>query len=325
MRIPITPHAQDVEQVLAALVSSRDGLSMDEARRRLRQYGPNSLPVKKPPGIFSFFLRQLLSPLIYILLAAALFSAVLGEWSDAGFIFVVLLINAVIGTAQEYNASRSAAALSALVSPRARVLRAGEAMEINADEVVPGDIVLLESDAKVPCDLRLITSQALEIDESLLTGESLPVCKEAMARLDADAPLADRRNMAFGGTLVVRGRGSGVALQTGIATAVGALAEAVQNAESTEPPLLQRMRRFTFWVAILVGLNSVLVGTMVLLQGMHWHAVFSLAVALAVSAIPEGLPVALTVALSIAQARMAKRRVIVKRLVAVEALGSCTY
>ncbi len=325
MRTPQAPHAQDIEQVLAALHSSRDGLSPDEARRRLRQYGPNRLPVKRPPGVFSFFLRQFLSPLIYILLAAALVSAALGEWSDAGFIFAVLLINAVIGTTQEYSAARSAAALSALVSRRARVLRAGEAMEIDAGEVVPGDIVLLESGAKVPCDLRLIASQGLEIDESLLTGESLPVRKDAEAQLDADTPLADRRNMAFSGTLVVRGRGSGVAVQTGAATAVGALAEAVQSAESAEPPLLQRMRRFTLWVAILVGLASVLMAAVALMQGMHWHTVFMLAVALAVSAIPEGLPVALTITLTIAQARMARRRVIVKRLVAVEALGSCTY
>ncbi len=320
-----TAHTQSVDEVIAGLGSSRDGLSRDEAARRLAQYGPNTLPAEKPPGIGTLFLRQFLNPLVYVLLVAAAVSALTGEWSDAGFIFAVLLINAVIGTYQEYSAARSAAALSGLVSTRARVLREGEAYEIDAREVVPGDIVLLESGSKVPSDLRLITTQELEIDEALLTGESLPVRKNPEAQLDPDTPLAERSNMAFSGTLVIRGRASGITVRTGLDTAIGDLASAMQSAVSADPPLLVRMRRFTLWVAGLVGIAIVLMAVAALAQGMGWQMVFLLAVALAVSAIPEGLPVALTVTLTIGQMRMAKRQVIVKRLVSVEALGSCTF
>ena len=324
-----TAHTQSVDEVIAELGSSRDGLSQQEAAQRLTRYGPNSLPTEKTPGIGALFLAQFLNPLIYVLLAAAAVSALTGEWSDAGFIFAVLLINAVIGTYQEYSAARSAAALSGLVSTHARVLRQdgerSEAYEIDASEVVPGDIVLLESGSKVPSDLRLITAQELEIDEALLTGESLPVRKNPEAQLDPDTPLAERSNMAFSGTLVIRGRASGITVRTGLDTAIGDLASAMQSAESADPPLLVRMRRFTLWVAGLVGIAIVLMAFAALAQGMGWQAVFLLAVALAVSAIPEGLPVALTVTLTIGQMRMAKRRVIVKRLVAVEALGSCTF
>ncbi len=320
-----TAHTQSVDEVIAELHSSRDGLSREEAARRLAQYGPNTLPTEKPPGIGTLFISQFLNPLIYVLLAAAAVSALTGEWSDAGFIFAVLLINAVIGTYQEYSAARSASALSGLVSTRARVLREGEAFDIDASEVVPGDLVLLESGSKVPSDLRLITAQELEIDEALLTGESLPVRKSPEAQIDPDTPLAERSNMAFSGTLVIRGRASGITVRTGLDTAIGDLASAMQGAESADPPLLVRMRRFTLWVAALVGIAIVLMAVAALTQGMGWQAVFLLAVALAVSAIPEGLPVALTVTLTIGQMRMARRQVIVKRLVAVEALGSCTF
>ena len=324
-----TAHTQSIDEVIAELGSSRDGLSRDEAAHRLAQFGPNTLPTEKPPGIGALFISQFLNPLIYVLLAAAAVSALTGEWSDAGFIFAVLLINAIIGTYQEYSAARSASALSGLVSTRARVLREdeghSEAYEIDASEVVPGDIVLLESGSKVPSDLRLITTQELEIDEALLTGESLPVRKNPEAQLDPDTPLAERANMAFSGTLVIRGRASGITVHTGRDTEIGDLASAMQSAKAADPPLLQRMRRFTLWVAALVGIAIVLMAFAALAQGMGWQAVFLLAVALAVSAIPEGLPVALTVTLTIGQMRMAKRQVIVKRLVSVEALGSCTF
>ena len=324
-----TAHTQSVDEVITKLNSSRDGLSRSEAARRLAQFGPNTLPTEKPPGIGALFISQFLNPLIYVLLAAAAVSALTGEWSDAGFIFAVLLINAIIGTYQEYSAARSASALSGLVSTRARVLREGEghseAYDIDASEVVPGDIVLLESGSKVPSDLRLITTQELEIDEALLTGESLPVRKNPEAQLDPDTPLAERANMAFSGTLVIRGRASGITVHTGRDTEIGDLASAMQSAKVADPPLLQRMRRFTLWVAALVGIAIVLMAFAALAQGMGWQAVFLLAVALAVSAIPEGLPVALTVTLTIGQMRMAKRQVIVKRLVSVEALGSCTF
>jgi Ca2+-transporting ATPase len=317
-------HAQPAHAVLKALQSSPHGLTRAEAAARLQRFGPNTLPRPQPPGIVRLFVRQFLSPLIYILVVAAAVSVVLREWSDALFIAAVLLINAVIGTAQEYAAERSAAALQQLVALRARVLRQGEAFEVDAEQLVPGDVVLLESGSQVPADLRLLVAQGLEIDESLLTGESLPVRKEANAQVSAEAALGDRLAMAFAGTLVTRGRGRGVVVATGLATELGRLAAALLEKEEAKPPLLQRMERFTSGIAMVVSGAALAIFAVEVSRGAALFDIFFLAVALAVSAIPEGLPVALTVALSIAMRRMARRHVIIRRMVAAEALGSCT-
>lgn len=305
--------------------SDINGLSNAEVALRQAQYGPNRLPQPTPAGISRIFLRQFLSPLIYILLIAAAVSLLIGEWTDAGFIFAVLIINAVIGTSQEYSAQRSATALQQLVATQVRVLRAGDAYEIDTTELVPGDVVLLESGLKVPADMRLLKSHALDIDESLLTGESLAVAKQADSQLDYDVALGDRINMAYAGTHVARGRG--LAMVTAIAsmTELGALASAVFNQPKARPPLLARLHYFVLRIAAAVGLATLLLAFTAAVQGTPWHEVFLLAVALAVSAIPEGLPVAVTVALTIGMQRMAKHHVIVRNLVAVETLGSCTY
>ncbi|CAG0931785.1 hypothetical protein PLCT1_01897, partial [Planctomycetaceae bacterium] len=271
------------------------------------------------------FLRQFLGPLIYVLLLAGVVSLVLGEFTDAGFIFGVLALNAVIGTSQEANAQRQAQALKSLSVARALVQREGDDMEISAAEVVPGDIVLLETGAKVPADLRLVSANNLEIDESLLTGESLTVDKNPLAGVAVQAAPGDRINMAFAGTLVTRGRGLGLAVTTGQSTELGAIANLVSARESTLPPLLQRMERFTKLISMIVGVACAVVAVVALAKGHSLSDVFLLAVGLAVAAIPEGLPVALTIALAIATARMGKRNVIVRKLVAVEALGSCTF
>ncbi|MDH3672914.1 MAG: HAD-IC family P-type ATPase [Gammaproteobacteria bacterium] len=320
-----TPHAAPGDVVLTALHGSRHGLSHGEAVARLAHYGRNALPRPRPPSVARVFLQQFLSPLIYVLAAAALLSLVIQHWSDAGFIFAVLLVNAVIGTVQEYSAQRAAVALQELVTTTSRVLREGDAYEIDAEELVPGDIVLLESGDKIPADVRLLTGYDLQVDESLLTGESLPVLKDARALLKVDIALGDRINMAFAGTLVSRGRGRGVVVGTGLRTQLGLLAAAVLGKRPTKPPLLVRMERFTRRVAILVGVAVLIMAAVAITRGMPLSEIFLLAVALAVSAIPEGLPVALTVALAIGMRRMARRNVIVRQLVAVEGLGSCTY
>lgn len=318
------PHHQTNASLLEQLNGSRHGLSTPEAQKRLARLGPNALPQAKPPGLAQVFLRQFLSPLIYILLAAALVSWFLDEWLDAGFIFAVLLINAIIGTIQEYSAERSALALQNLVTTMARVARDGDIGEIPAEELVPGDIVALESGDKIPADLRLVTSNGLEIDESLLTGEALAVAKLADGLVERDAGLGDRINMAFAGTLVTRGRARGLVVNTGVDTELGHIARAAGH-DAAKPPLLQRMEQFTLWVAVLVGGAAILMALIAFAQGAGLHEIFLLAVALAVSAIPEGLPVALTIALTISTHRMAKRNVIVRKLLAVEALGSCTF
>jgi len=320
-----SPHAVSVDSVLVALKSSLHGLSRGEAVARLQRYGRNVLPQAKMPGIGTVFLHQFKSPLIYVLVAAAVLSIAINEWSDAGFITAVLLINAVIGSLQEYSAQRAAAALQELVNIRCRVLRAGETYEIHADELVPGDIVFLESGDKVPADLRLFVSHDLEVDESLLTGESLPVLKDHSTVCAVDAVLGDRVNMLFTGTLIVRGRARGIVVSTALNTVLGSIAADVLFEPPTRAPLQVRMDRFTHFVAIFVGLVVLVIFTVGLMRGTAFSEVFMLAVALAVSVIPEGLPVALTVALAIGMRRMARRNVIVRRLLAVEALGSCTF
>ena len=318
------PHALPADEILTTLHSSPNGLSHAEAAARLQQYGRNALPAVEPPGIAMVFLHQFTSPLIYVLVAAALVSLVIQEWSDAGFICAVLLLNAVIGTAQEYSAQRAATALQQLVTTCSRVLREGDTHERDAEELVPGDIVLLESGERVPADMRLLTSHDLEVDESLLTGESIAVFKSVDGMPAADSPLGDRANMAFAGTLVSRGRARGIVTGTALNTELGRIASAVLGKSPAKAPLLVRMERFTRRVAILIGVAAVLMAVVALGRGMPLNEIFLLAVALAVSAIPEGLPVALTVALAIGMRRMARRHVIVRRLLAVEALGSCT-
>ena len=313
------------DATLKALQSSKHGLSISEANTRLEKFGPNTLPQASLPGIFTIFLRQFFDPLIYILLFAAIVSLLATEYSDAIFIFIVLLINSLIGTVQEYSAQRSAASLQQLVTRVARVERNGEAYEIDAEQIVPGDIVLLESGDKVPADLRLLSTLDLQLDESLLTGESLPVDKNAQSIIKKDTPFSEHTNMAYSGTLVSKGRAVGVVIATGLSTQIGIIANAVISNQNIKPPLIIRMQRFTIRIAILLGIIVILLGITTLLQGMPFADVLLLSAALAVATIPEGLPVAITVALSISMRRMAKLHVIVRRLVTVEALGSCTY
>ncbi len=324
MARPDRPHARPTDQLLGELGVPPHGLNRDEAARRLQEVGPNRLPEPRPASVLRIVLRQFTSPLIYVLLAAALVSLAIGELTDAAFIALVLAINALIGTIQEHSAQRAAQALKRMVTTTARVLREGETWEVDAEELVPGDIVLLESGDRVPADLRLLECHDLTVDESLLTGESLAVPKSACDALPPETPLAERRNMAFAGSLVIRGRGRALVVATAIATELGRIAESVVEGESAQAPLLVRMERFTRKVALVVAVATLLLAAVAAWKGMPVSEIFFMAVALAVSAIPEGLPVALTVALAVATRRMAKRQVIVRRLVAVEALGSCT-
>lgn len=318
-------YTKSVDDILSFLSSGHHGLSSDDAKRRLEKYGLNTFPKSKQPGIFLVFIHQFTSPLIYVLFAAAALSIFIQQWSDAGFIFAVLCLNALIGTIQEYSAQQAATSLQNLVKTRTHVLRAGESYEIDSEELVPGDIVLLESGDRVPADMRLLKSNNLQVDESLLTGESLSITKDSEIIFNKEIILADRKNMVFAGSMVVRGRAHAVVVNTGLLTELGNIATSVLGKSSSKAPLLVRMEKFTHRVAIIVGVAVVILAVVALMRGMPMNEVFLLVVALAVSAIPEGLPVAITVALAVGMRRMAKRNVIVQKLVAVEALGSCTY
>lgn len=325
-QIKIPWHADPIREIIQTLTSSENGLSQGEALIRLEEYGPNRLPEIRPPSLLIVFIRQFRSPLIYILAAAAIVSLFIGELTDAGFIAGVLLINAAIGSYQEWRAEKSGYALRKLLRIEACVQRDGEVRQLPAEDLVPGDVVWLESGNRVPADVRLITAHGLEIDESLLTGESLPTLKDHSFAGVESAVLSERQNMAHAGTIVTRGRAKGIVVATATFTCVGQLALDVLERTGGESPLLIRMKRFTAVVAVSVLAAAVAIGALSVLGGSLSIAdAFVFAVALAVSAIPEGLPVAMTVALAVAITRMARRGVIVRQLAAVEGLGSCTY
>ena len=317
-------HAMTAQEVVTRLESPAEGLSTGEAERRLSSYGSNALPLPRLPGFPRIFLRQFASPLIYVLLVAMVVSLVVGKLADATFIGLILLLNALIGALQEHHAHRSAQALRKLMVNRTRVRRDGKIIEIPAEGLVPGDRVLLASGDRVPADIRLVASVGLEIDESILTGESLPVSKDGEARCAVDSPVAERANTCFAGTLVATGRGDGVVVDTGMRTEMGRLSASMAAVQSAQPPLFQRIERFSKKLTLALLLAVALLAGIELARDTEPLVIFMTAVALAVSAIPEGLPMALTLVLSVGTRRMVKRHVIVRKLVAVESLGSCT-
>lgn len=298
-------------------------MSAEEIRVRLGKFGSNSIPTKKPVALWEVILRQIKSPLIYLLLAAALISFGIGEFTDGGFILAVIVVNAIIGTVQEGKAEKSARALQELLRIKTHVRRYGRGVTVDAGEIVPGEVIILSEGDRVPADIRILHASSLKIDESLLSGESLPIEKNA-AVLPEPTPFMSRGNMAYAGSTVISGKAEGVVTATGLLTEMGKIAQSVVSTESVKPPLVIRMEAFSKRIGILVITACSILAVVAILQGMLPVDVFFIAVALAVSAIPEGLPVAITVALSIGVSRMVKRNVIVRKLTAVEALGSCT-
>lgn len=321
---PATWHTLTSDKVLDTLATSPHGLPAAEVERRRERYGRNAFPSREAPPLWRIVLHQFLSPLIYILLAAGVVSLVLGEHEDALFIFAVILINAALGAYQEFRAEQSAAALRSLLTIQARVQRDGQLQQLDAEELVPGDIVQLESGDRVPADLYLLRAQNLAVDEAFLTGESEAATKRAGEPIAVDTPVADRPNLAYAGATAVTGRATGVVVATGLRTEIGQIARATTEGEEVRPPLVIRMERFVHVISLIVLVAAGALVAIALARGTPFGEVFFLAVALAVSAIPEGLPVALTVALSLAVNRMARRKVIVRKMTAVEGLGSCT-
>lgn len=318
-------HTVSVATLFELTASSNDGLTASEAARRLQSAGPNALPTRPAPGWATIALRQLRNPLIYVLLAAALAALSVGEVTDAAFIGFVLMLNTLIGGWQEWRAEQESHSLQKLLQISATVIRDGVACNINARQIVLGDLLSLESGQRVPADIRLIDAHGLEVDEALLTGESTPVLKERHWSGAAETPLADQRNMVFAGTTIARGRAHGVVVGTGSETAVGRLAATMTQTAGGKPPLILRMEKYSRTVALAILIAASVVGvTAILIHGQGLVAMFTLAVALAVAAIPESLPVAVTIALAVAARRMASEGAIVRSLPAVEGLGSCT-
>jgi len=311
------------EQALGVLRTTRSGLSEAAARDRLLQYGPNVLKPKRKASPLLVFLRQFLSPLIYILLAASVISAIVGHYLDAGVIAGILLLNAIVGFTQETKAEKAMEALVRLAAPKAKVRREGKVKLISADEVVPGDMVILEAGDRVSADARIIEAAELKMNESILTGESMPVEKHTTA-LRGEIAVADRKNMVHMGTTISSGKAVAVAVATGMSTEMGKIASVMEEMEPEQTPLQKSIARLSQFVIILfLGLCALLVVVGVL-QGLGLVEISLVAIAAAVSAVPEGLPAVVTVVLAVGMREMAHHNAIVRRLMAVETLGSAT-
>lgn len=317
-------HAHSTESATRYMdVDGTQGLSEAEAADRLARHGPNRLTERPGKPAWQRFAAQLRQPLVLVLLAAGAITAALGETVDAGVIFGVVLVNALIGYWQEAKAEGALAALARSVTTPVTVRRGGHRRQLDASELVPGDIVMLAAGDRIPADLRLLHQHELHTDDSMLTGESQPVGKHARP-LPADTELADRANMAWAGATVVMGQGSGLVVATGDATETGRIAGLIAAAPELVTPLTRKMARFSNWLLWAIAALAGLTFAVGLARGETGFDMFMAAVALAVGAIPEGLPAAVTVTLAIGVARMARRRAIIRHLPAVETLGSTT-
>ncbi len=315
-------HALSADEVINTFETNvANGLAGDEAYKRLELFGPNDLTKKKGQGPIIRFLLQFNQPLVIILLVATVVTFVLGEYVDSAVIFAVVLVNAIIGFIQESKALKAIEALAKAMTSETTVMRDGERRRLNSKSLVPGDIVILQSGDKVPADLRLIRTRELQVDESALTGESVPVQKEQTV-LDAEMGVGDRRNMAYSSTLVTYGGGQGVVVSTGDDTEIGKINELIASADVLETPLTQKIHHFSNILLYAIMGMAILTFVVGFLRGQDWVEMFMASVALAVGAIPEGLPAAITITLAIGVSRMAKRNAIIRKLPAVETLGS---
>jgi magnesium-transporting ATPase (P-type) len=316
-------HAMSRADVATRLATNLErGLNLPEATARLEEYGPNRLPTGRKRGPFMRFLAQFNNILIYVLIAAGFTKLMMGLWVDAAIIFAVVILNALIGFGQEGKAEKALDAIRNMLSAEARTMRGGETRMIPAEQLVPGDVVLLESGDKIPADLRLIETKNLRTEEAALTGESVPAEKNVDA-VPASAIVGDRESMAFSGTMVVSGRATGVVVATGNATELGRINLLLAGVSQLETPLLRQIRKFGYTITAIIGVASALIfayGHWV--RHMDFVKLFQAVVGIAVSAVPEGLPALITITLAIGVQRMARRNAIIRRLPAVETLGS---
>ena len=316
-------YKSDINDIFQILNSDETGLATDEAESRLKKNGLNKLPKAKGHTIFGVFIKQFIDPIVFILLAAAVFSFIINEKIDTFFILIVILSDGLLGTFQEWKAEKSAASLQKMLKVKAIVLRDGIEEEIDSENLVVGDVLKIESGNKISADLRLIESHNLTIDEAFLTGESIAAAKNSDA-ITRDVNVPERSNMCFAGSTVMSGRGLAIVVETGLNTEIGEIASTVILAKDTKTPLVVRMEKFTKQISYIVAVIALILIIILYYKGYAPKEIFFFVVALSISAIPEGLPMVLTVVLSIATSRMAKKNVIVRNLNSVESLGSCT-
>lgn len=318
-------HQKEINEVVEGLSSSLQGITSAEAQKRLNEYGPNELKEKKKKTPFMMFLDQFKDFMILVLIAAAVISGFIGELSDTIAIIVIVALNAVIGFVQEYRAEKAMAALKKMAAPTATVIRDGMPANIPASQLVPGDIVILEAGKIVPADMRLTEAAQLKIEEAALTGESIPVEKHVKPLHDEHLPIGDRKNMAYKGTFATYGRGVGVVTDTGMNTELGKIASMLQEEEEVKTPLQKRLAKFGQKLAIAVLAICAIVFGIGIMRGEAPLLMLLTAISLAVAAIPEALPAVITISLALGAKKMVKQNALIRKLPAVETLGSVTY
>src|SRR5690625_463725 len=301
----------------------KNGLTNKEAQKRLTENGPNAFQETKPPSLLQLLWGQINSILIYILIAAAIISAVVGEYSDSVIIGLVILLNAVIGVIQESKAEKALQELQKMSTPKAIVKRDGTIQKIPSEELVVGDIVILDAGRFIPADLRLLESANLKIEESSLTGESIAVDKDAEWESDGEVPLGDQKNMAFMSTLVTYGRGTGVVVRTGMDTEIGKIAGMLDEQKKEMTPLQKRLDELGKMLGIAAVGISVIIFFIGFFQGRNVLDMFLIAVSLAVAAIPEGLPAIVTIVLALGVRRMIKQNAVIRQLPAEIGRATC--
>ena len=304
--------------------TNNNGLSTQQVKDRILKYGKNVLPEEKQEKLIVTFLKQYMDPMTYILLFASLISFIVGEVIDSIFILVVISINAIIGTIQEYSAKKSASSLKKIIEVKTTVIRDGNEIEVLSEDITIGDLVVLKEGNKVPADIVLFSSKNLKVDESMLTGESQPVLKNHNFTPLKNSLIQDKLNELFSGTIILKGQGLGVVKSIGINTEIGKIADKITQKSNVNSPLVERMEGFTTKLTIFMGIIIFIIALIALYLGTEWRETLMMSASLGVAAIPEGLPIAITICLAIGMNRMAKNNVIVKNLNAVESLGSCT-
>lgn len=318
-------HIRRIDEIFAFLDSKGEGLSPMEAKKHLEQYGPNELEEGKKRAVWQLYLDQFKDFMILVLVAAAIISGIIGELKDSIAIIVIVILNAVIGFIQEYRAERALEALKGMAAPMATLIRDGNVMVIPASQVVPGDVVVLEAGSVVPADIRLIEAHCLQIEEAALTGESIPVEKIVEPLPDEDIPLGDRRNMAYKGTIVTYGRGKGLVVNTGMNTEIGRIASLIQEEHEVKTPLQRRLAAFGKRLAIAALAICAIIFVTGIMRGEPLSLMFLTAISLAVAAIPEALPAVITISLALGARKMVQKKALIRKLPAVETLGSVTY
>jgi P-type Ca2+ transporter type 2C len=318
-------HQKEIKDVAEELSSSLQGLSIHEAQRRLEHYGPNELEEKKKKSLLVMFLDQFKDFMIMVLIGAALIAGFIGDITDTIAIIVIIVLNAVIGFVQEYRAEKAMAALKQMAAPTATVLRNEVLTTVPASQIVPGDIVRLDAGNVVPADMRLVEAVQLRVEEAALTGESIPVEKQTEPLHDPEASIGDRKNMAYSGTYVTYGRGTGIVVSTGMGTELGRIAGLLQEEEEVKTPLQKRLARFGKNLAVAVLAICAIVFIIGVVRGEPVLLMLLTAISLAVAAIPEALPAVITISLALGAKKLVKQNALIRKLPAVETLGSVTY